>query len=193
MMDSWISLQQTFNINLLTTQWLLSHAHESQCLVIHTILSTSWNAIPHYRQQWPLWVINLICPQWYQRLLPRNQLPIYTCHPSTLSQTEMENLGAIQVLRNTFFLGIWLHPRNANNVEPHTSVTLSSRKADTHPPPTALCNTWMVTIIHTRVYNHRSRQVLIPSLLGMTIFQISYFLVPRYQIKIVTIINTQGN
>ena len=161
-------------------------AHESQCLVmIHTILSTSWNAIPHCCSDHSESLVSSdICPQWYQRLLPRNQLPIYNCHPSTLSQTEMENLGAIQVLRNTFFLGIWLHPppRNANNVEPHTSVTLFSRKADTHPPPTGLCNTWMVTIIHTHVYNHRSRQVLIPSLLGMTIFQISYFLVPRYQI-----------
>ena len=56
-------------------------------------------------------------------------------------------LGAIQVLRNAFFLGIWPQPtpRNANNVELYTFVTLFSRKVDTPhpPPPTALRNTWM--------------------------------------------------
>ena len=34
-------------------------------------------------------------------------------------------------------------PCNTNNVEPYFFVTLSSRKSDTLPPPTALRNTWM--------------------------------------------------
>ena len=30
------------------------------------------------------------------------------------------------------------HPRNANNIQPYTFVTLFSGKADPHPSPTAL-------------------------------------------------------
>ena len=53
-------------------------------------------------------------------------------------------LGAIQVLRNAIFLEIGPPlPRNANNIEHYTFVTLFSRKSDTPPPPSALRNTWM--------------------------------------------------
>ena len=47
-------------------------------------------------------------------------------------------LGAIQVLRNAFFLEIGPHPppRNANNIEPYTIVTLFPRKSA--PPPAVL-------------------------------------------------------
>ena len=58
--------------------------------------------------------------------------------------------GAIQVLRNTIFLEIGPPPtpRNANNIEYYTFVTLFSRKSDTHP--SALRNTWMAPIVsHT--------------------------------------------
>ena len=57
------------------------------------------------------------------------------------------HVGAIQVLRNAFFLEIWPlpPPRNANNVEPYTFVTLFSGKADTLSP-SALRNTWMATL-----------------------------------------------
>ena len=53
------------------------------------------------------------------------------------------NIGAIQVLRNAFFLEIRPSPtvRNANNVEPYTSVTLFPQKFDTPPHPPALRNT----------------------------------------------------
>ena len=46
--------------------------------------------------------------------------------------------GAIQVLRNAIFLEIEPHPppRNANNIEYYTFVTLLSRKSD---PPTPIC------------------------------------------------------
>ena len=46
------------------------------------------------------------------------------------------SLGAIQVLRNAFFGKLVPHPppRNANNIEPYTFVTLSSGKFDTPPP-----------------------------------------------------------
>ena len=48
------------------------------------------------------------------------------------------------MLRNAFSCKIDPHPppRNANNVELYTFVTLFSWKADT-PTPTGLCNTWM--------------------------------------------------
>ena len=43
------------------------------------------------------------------------------------------SIGAIQVLRNAFFLKLDPHPtpRNANNIEPYTFVTLFSRKLNT--------------------------------------------------------------
>ena len=44
-------------------------------------------------------------------------------------------------------------PRNANNVEPYTFVTLFSGKADTPPTPTALRNTWMGPYITTMLWN----------------------------------------
>ena len=51
-------------------------------------------------------------------------------------------LGAIQVLRNAIFLetGPPPTPRNANDIEHYTFVTLFSRKSDT-PPPTPICVT----------------------------------------------------
>ena len=50
------------------------------------------------------------------------------------------NFGAIQVLRNAFFwkLNPHLPPRNANNIEPYTFVTLFTGKFDT-PPPQLIC------------------------------------------------------
>ena len=47
----------------------------------------------------------------------------------------LQELGAIQVLRNTFFWKLDHHPppRNANNIEPYTFVTLFSGKCDTLP------------------------------------------------------------
>ena len=52
-------------------------------------------------------------------------------------------LGAIQVLRNAFFWKLDPHPppRNANNIEPYTYVTLFSGKCDTPLPQSALRNT----------------------------------------------------
>ena len=43
------------------------------------------------------------------------------------------SIGAIQVLRNAFFLKLDPHPtpRNANNIEPYTFVTLFPRKLNT--------------------------------------------------------------
>ena len=41
-----------------------------------------------------------------------------------------------------------LPPRNANNVEPYTFVTLFSGESDTPPPPTALRNTWMAPNVY---------------------------------------------
>ena len=45
-------------------------------------------------------------------------------------------IGASQVLRNAIFLQIGPHPppRNANNIEHYTFVTLFSGKSDTPPP-----------------------------------------------------------
>ena len=45
----------------------------------------------------------------------------------TLQLGLLSRLGSIQVLRNAFFSGNWTTthpPRNANNVEPYTFVTL---------------------------------------------------------------------
>ena len=52
--------------------------------------------------------------------------------------------GAIQVLRNAFFLEIGPPPtpRNANNIEPYTFVMLFSGKSDP-PPPHLHYVTWM--------------------------------------------------
>ena len=54
-------------------------------------------------------------------------------------------MGTIQVLRNVFSweFDSYAPPRNANNVEPYTFVTLVSGKADPPSTPTALCNTQM--------------------------------------------------
>ena len=62
-----------------------------------------------------------------------------------VSVYDVFEIGAIQVFRNAFSRECDPHPppRNANNVEPYTVVTLFSGKADTHPPRTALRNTWM--------------------------------------------------
>ena len=53
-------------------------------------------------------------------------------------------LGAIQLLRNAIFLEIGPPPtpRNANNIEHDTFVTLFFQKNQTPPPPSALRNTW---------------------------------------------------
>ena len=57
--------------------------------------------------------------------------------PKSLFKYCHTHYGAIQVLRNAIFLEIG-HPRNANNVEHYTFVTLFSRKSD---PPTPICVT----------------------------------------------------
>ena len=51
--------------------------------------------------------------------------------------------GPFKCYVTVFSWEFYLHPppHNANNVEPYTSVTIISRKADTHPRPTALRNT----------------------------------------------------
>ena len=53
--------------------------------------------------------------------------------------------GSFTCYVTLFFWIFDTHPpaRNANNVDPYIFVTLFSRKSDTLPPPSALCNTWM--------------------------------------------------
>ena len=68
---------------------------------------------------------------------------VYIQLPSLPALTQL--LGAIQVLRNAFFLGNWTptHPPcNANNVEPYTFVKLFPEML-TPPSPSVLRNTWM--------------------------------------------------
>ena len=65
------------------------------------------------------------------------------------SNRQFVRFGAIQEIRNTFYLEI-LHPptsRNASIVELYIFVTLFSRKSDTLLPPTALHNTWMAPLL----------------------------------------------
>ena len=55
-----------------------------------------------------------------------------------IRQNKKHSIGDIQVLRNAIFLEIGPPhppPRNANNIEHYTSVTLFSRKSDTPPHP----------------------------------------------------------
>ena len=63
--------------------------------------------------------------------------------------TYVNPLGAIQVLHNAIFWKLDPHPppRNANNIEHYTFVTLFSRKSDTPLPPSALRNTWMAPCV----------------------------------------------
>ena len=61
---------------------------------------------------------------------------------SVAYQNGDQHYGAIQVLRNAFFMKIVPQPtpRNANNVEPYTSVMLFPRKSLHLPPPSVLRN-----------------------------------------------------
>ena len=61
---------------------------------------------------------------------------INVCKKITWKLSLMNNilLRAIQVLRNVIFLDSHPPPRNANNIEHYTFVTLFSRKSDPPPP-----------------------------------------------------------
>ena len=61
------------------------------------------------------------------------------------NRSQLRSKGPFKCYVTLFFLKLDPHqpPRNANNIEHYTFVTLFSRKSDTPPPPSALRNTWM--------------------------------------------------
>ena len=58
-------------------------------------------------------------------------------------------------------------PRNANNVEPYTFVTLFSRKFDT-PSPSALRNTWMAPYTRRQLETINMAVVTVHAAFGCT-------------------------
>ena len=74
----------------------------------------------------------------FKALFPTTKCALISTNDSAAAQmyagtVACRHFGAIQVLRNAFSWKFDLHPppRNANNVEPYTFVTLFSRKPDT--------------------------------------------------------------
>ena len=78
------------------------------------------------------------------------------------------------MLHNAFFQGNWPPPpRNANNVERYTFVTLFSGKL-THTHPTALRNTWMAPVLCYLVLSYLVLSYLVLSYLVLSYLVLSY-------------------
>ena len=88
------------------------------------------------------------------------------------SRLDVTMLGAIQVLRNAFFLKIGPPPtpRNANNVEPYTFITLFSGKFHTPPHLQLRYVTleWPLTMLES-VHSPR-----VPSMYGIPTIDLEY-------------------
>ena len=116
--------------------------------------------------EWPLYVCMHVCMYgWMQRYKVMVGMPAMTlahcqayawctwfmnCHVILYNVTEANvntqtcyTMGSFKCYVTLFFWKLAPHPppRNANNIEPYTCVTLFPGKFDTTPPPSALRNT----------------------------------------------------